>query len=1021
MGSPSGIIPILHISDLHISEKNFGRVDNLLTKISMSIHRENREIQAVVLTGDIANSGLEVEYKLAKNLLQALADNLGIDSAHKIVIAPGNHDVNRSDVDELHEMGILTLLKQEDGIENLLSSESKRSNAFKRMANYEKFSEKSGFTHKTKIIEINGINIGFAVLNTAWRASSDFDQGKLFIGKSFVNEAVKITDSADFSIALMHHPIHWLAELEQDYMHAFLSQHFPLICIGHRHSNSSYKIDFISGSTFFSAAKAGGTGDATCGYTILNIDVTNNKIETLYRSYNKNLDEFVLDFDWSIDAKHVHDFPEKNRASLRIFECRTSLIKAGRQRKSDFLRLISNLAPDLHLNLENMLINIALKTTESSKPKKCRYSDLIASTNSWVIFAPPLAGKSAILTQIITELQIQGISCIMVHFSEIKCNDEKQWILDHFESELGISRSKARDLVKLPYIILIDDVDFYQKPVIQFLSKWINATPQARIIATSGQEPGILRSEGFNIETTFSPLTIQTAELLPISIKEIQRIVSNAEDIGLISTGGKSVVAQYVANSFRSGLPRQPWTVLMYLNVLAQGYTSFEAQSLLDLIRKYCSLRTAQGVVQEPQVSAEVIDRAFSFLANLCYQSPKFIANKKELIDGLNADYARSGLPLAGIIVVDALLSTGLAICDNSHAIKFAFHVFLEYYMAIYWIQSVSPNINELDGPTLNKFGGALTYLAGLHPESTEILQKSLEITESYRLNSSKTISIEQLKNACNIEINPAEDIDKNIKITSDDMERMDDSLSKMDKKKTAKNLEKISKLGPEELRIELFQSSFKASLTVLRSNIFIDIGSKIAACNEAIELASSFICYMISRIDELDLRELFDIKTESEEKKVDGLLVSLLTILGNSFLSVNASTDHLITALEQLYETESDPFKKMVIIMWISYIDRQKMTLLLLKYVADVQNLPLLSLLQMWFLFIYIEAAILDGTRDQEIKMALITTERAIVESRMPSKLPQHISKSKVNNIVSSYEKKVEQEIDFKNNVEQN
>lgn len=99
------MIRLLHLSDLH-----FGNHSRLAgkdhTEAGKSFHRAlleaepslaqegQKEIDVVVVTGDLAEVGKPTEFALAYDFLRALAGEAGIDH-HRFVFCPGNHDISR--------------------------------------------------------------------------------------------------------------------------------------------------------------------------------------------------------------------------------------------------------------------------------------------------------------------------------------------------------------------------------------------------------------------------------------------------------------------------------------------------------------------------------------------------------------------------------------------------------------------------------------------------------------------------------------------------------------------------------------------------------------------------------------------------------------------------------------------------------------------------------------------------------------------------------------------------------------
>src|SRR3972149_4964806 len=103
------LMRLLHVSDLHMTgDQDVDRgavLEAFLTDIE-KIHAET-PIDLVLFSGDLTFSGKPEEFDRANtDFLQPLMTKLGCD-ASKIIIAPGNHDVDRDMIDEMAETGLL--------------------------------------------------------------------------------------------------------------------------------------------------------------------------------------------------------------------------------------------------------------------------------------------------------------------------------------------------------------------------------------------------------------------------------------------------------------------------------------------------------------------------------------------------------------------------------------------------------------------------------------------------------------------------------------------------------------------------------------------------------------------------------------------------------------------------------------------------------------------------------------------------------------------------------------------------
>jgi len=114
------VIRILHLSDLHVSRadwENRERIVSAMLKDAKSYAAE-RPIDLAVFSGDLAKEGLPEEFKLGRELLlDRLVSELGV-APERVVLVPGNHDVDRRAIRDIVEHGLASTLTEEPAVDN---------------------------------------------------------------------------------------------------------------------------------------------------------------------------------------------------------------------------------------------------------------------------------------------------------------------------------------------------------------------------------------------------------------------------------------------------------------------------------------------------------------------------------------------------------------------------------------------------------------------------------------------------------------------------------------------------------------------------------------------------------------------------------------------------------------------------------------------------------------------------------------------------------------------------------------
>ncbi|QQO55287.1 MAG: SUMF1/EgtB/PvdO family nonheme iron enzyme [Thiohalocapsa sp. PB-PSB1] len=246
-------IRLLHLSDIHFSKGRGWDADPILRHLAKRISDDvaaGLVPDLVVCTGDLAFSGQQHEYELAKNWLESqLWPALMPDSApelkrDRLLLVPGNHDVDRKRVDAVAEMVQTGLLAGGDQqrIAAVLGDANQRETLLKRHAAYLGFYTAWLGTKQTlpwwqRMLTINDQRLHVAGLDSAWMSCGDNDRNQLLLGSWQLKQTVDVAEAegADWKIALLHHPWDYLAEFDAREAQRNCHQHRDLILRGHLH------------------------------------------------------------------------------------------------------------------------------------------------------------------------------------------------------------------------------------------------------------------------------------------------------------------------------------------------------------------------------------------------------------------------------------------------------------------------------------------------------------------------------------------------------------------------------------------------------------------------------------------------------------------------------------------------------------------------------------------------------------------------------------------------------------------
>ncbi|WP_177001300.1 metallophosphoesterase [Streptomyces sp. cf386] len=319
---------IVHISDLHARadwEPDQSKLLRAFLKDVRDFH-ERTPVDAVVFSGDLAFSARPDQFSFAREaLLDPLQDLLGLDR-DRMVLAPGNHDVDISRIDQFQENGLLSGLTSRDAVNQLLDAKNLMT-YLDRMAPWLEFVDDyyadTGVERLSPLVTLHrftasGSTVAVACLTSAWRATGegdDADRAHLIVGDRQMTRAADELGDADVKIAVMHHPLDWLAEFDRGDVRRELGR-FDVLCTGHVHVVDPVGLASKTGPLMHSmAGSLYQSRDYLNAYSVVDVDRTHapHAFTVHVRSYFDSRDAFDEGLNVVPGGRQVIDFAEPGR------------------------------------------------------------------------------------------------------------------------------------------------------------------------------------------------------------------------------------------------------------------------------------------------------------------------------------------------------------------------------------------------------------------------------------------------------------------------------------------------------------------------------------------------------------------------------------------------------------------------------------------------------------------------------------------------------------------------------------
>ena len=234
----------LHISDFHIKAGDpYDRNVVLRALISAvkSYREQGRAPDLIFATGDIANSGKKDEYAIATEFFDDLLNAADVGKQYLYVV-PGNHDVDRA-----LGVGLARTLESREEADAYFAPALPKVHLTQKQGQFLRWHNEyfkgvrempqDSTCGPIEAVAIRGHKVGVIPINSAFFAVDDYDHAKLLIGRRCLDAAlVELSKlGADLNIALMHHPLDWLSEVESANIRSALQAKVNVILRGHLH------------------------------------------------------------------------------------------------------------------------------------------------------------------------------------------------------------------------------------------------------------------------------------------------------------------------------------------------------------------------------------------------------------------------------------------------------------------------------------------------------------------------------------------------------------------------------------------------------------------------------------------------------------------------------------------------------------------------------------------------------------------------------------------------------------------
>jgi predicted phosphodiesterase len=691
------------------------------------------------VTGDIANGGQENEYSQATNFFDELLEATGL-SKKQLFVVPGNHDVDRPSgrwlirsLSTAHESDVY--FSQDGELSHIRQKMGSFNNWFNDyFSNVRHFSTTSPFSD-IEVADIRGLKVGILLVNTGVFSQDDHDNGKLWLGRRPLDDAVQALQSAgvDLRIALMHHPLEWLSEIERPNISSVMRREFDCLLTGHLHQNDVLDVEGISGSCLHLAAGASYQGAewpnralfaALHGADLylhpIRYEDGPQEVWTLDPSLFPDAEGYEGRFYiQSLDSEASEaPLPPSHSDGLVVVATESQLPSANptkqeEARKEFFKDLFVSPAGSVISVDPRLMIHPQDQSFEESTPNKVELQEIIDDGRSYIVEARSEYGGTTLCKRLYWEFSKREDTSVFIKDARTIPNYKKK-LLGEFEGE----RAKHN-------ILILDNFDHSRDE--RLLKEIISLDIFDRTIIISPIR-GIETSGLSTISSDFKNLS--HLYLWSLSRSDVRSMAasffdSNDDDFTSI------VVNKIYADLLALCIPLTPSNVIMYLKVLHRE-NDFYPLNRVDIVERYIgeTLRRSSDVYQGSFNSKTKMDIVSAFVYRL-FDESLGIFSQKHWYDFCENYCSEALISFNAKTLLDELVSSRLVV-EIAHGYRLKYGFFYAFFLGRYIAARATLLEDFIESGDCGRVSGAVEVVSGLNSDNTRLVEILTDRLEGY-------------------------------------------------------------------------------------------------------------------------------------------------------------------------------------------------------------------------------------------------------------------------------------------------
>lgn len=732
---------ILHIGDFHFNSKSRIFDQEKIVEALINHLSEKEKIDFVFFSGDLVFSGsnsddFEEAHKL---LFKQMCERLKIDS-DKIIISPGNHDINRNECSEalVYFFNSRENMGKNENVNELFAKKGKDYiSSISPISNYATYFKKY-FCRKDDIFEplfsvhertFLNKKIGILTINTSWLSSGFIeDKNNLLFPPIIIKEALTKIKNSDIKILIKHHPLHYFKEFNFIELQNLIHQEFDLMFSGHLHKEENSTVYSGTNGIYCNVTQASLTydKDGEIGYSVVNIDfddIENLKIDKA--TFVKKRNDFIDLESIKVTLPCGIEKEKQNRFRKKIVEKYSFELDISNQ-------LLLNYNSDgFNQNfIDTFTAPVLSKQSEAEETTKdeshkVKFESLIQDDFNYLIFGKDKCGKTSLLKRIqlfyLKNYSFDGYIPFYFDYKEWESKENKIDLIRIVTTYYQINYKDTKKLIDSgKFVLLIDNLNVLAPLHNNVLDFIISNT--ARFIICSEYITSRVYST-----TILDDLEFERIFFRDLSRKEIRLFTEKNDSV---KEDKKDEVVEKITNfCAQLKLPLNFWIISLILVIYKKSNDDYSKNmfaildSCVDEMLQKKRLAFKKGGLEFDQYKEVCSQLAIHLLRN--FKSTVYSAKALNIIKFIE-DYKMKNIRIVGDAkdIFDFFLESGILKRKGDYY-TFRLNGVFEYFLA-YFLNDHPDYIAEIlnDDSIYLSFKNELEIYSGFNRKNEELLNK---------------------------------------------------------------------------------------------------------------------------------------------------------------------------------------------------------------------------------------------------------------------------------------------------------